>query len=312
MRLRHAWELTKRAVAAWDNDNTLPLGAALAYYAIFSLSPLLVIVLALSGLFYRGDSLSYVQAEFAELVGDNAAATIAGAISSVQSSHHGFAATVFSIVILFLGASGVFVQLQNTMNHIWGVKPKPGHFVHDFLKQRLASFTMILGVSFLLLVSLLLSAAVAAMTAYFQHVLPGVNFLWTVDALASFFLVMLVFAAIYKVVPDVHLDWDDVWVGAFVTAILFTSGKSVIGLYLGRSGLGSPFGAAASVFVILAWVYYSSQILFLGAEFTKVFSEHRRSCVLPVQGAETVTEEARQRERGEMESLDSYRTMKSA
>jgi len=312
MRLRHGWEITKRAVAAWYNDDTLPLGAALAYYAIFSLSPLLVIVLAFTGLFYKGNNLLHVHAEMAELVGDNAATAITSAISAVQSSQHGFVATVFSIAILFLGASGVFVQLQNTMNRIWGVKPKAGHYLHDFLKQRLMSFAMILGVSFLLVVSLILSAAVAAMTAYFQHVLPGANLLWTVDALASFVLVMLVFASIFKIVPDVRLDWDDVWVGAFVTAALFTVGKSLIGFYLGNSGLGSAFGAAASVFVILAWVYYSSQILFLGAEFTKVYSEHRRSCILPVPGAEPVTEEARQRERGEMESLDSHRRKKSA
>src|SRR5262245_48271485 len=146
MRLRHGWELTKRAVAAWNNDDTLPLGAALAYYAIFSLSPLLVIVLALSGLFYKGNNLLHVHAEMAELVGDNAATAITSAISAVHSSPHGFVATIFSIAILFLGASGVFVQLQNTMNRIWGVKPKPGHYLHDFLKQRLASFAMILGV----------------------------------------------------------------------------------------------------------------------------------------------------------------------
>jgi membrane protein len=313
MRLSHGWELTKSAVAAWNKDDTLPLGAALAYYASFSISPLLVIVLAVSGFFYRGDSFSYVRSEIAGLVGNKAAIAIASAIESVQSSTHGLAATLFSLVILFLGASGVFVQLQNSMNQIWGVKPKPGHFVRDLLKQRLISFAMILGVSFLLLVSLLFSAAVAAITAYFQYLLPGADFVWyTLDTMASFVLVVLVFASIYKVVPDVHIDWGDVWVGAFVTAIFFTGGKFLIGFYLGRSGIGSAFGAAASIFVILAWVYYSSQILFLGAEFTKVYSEHRRSCVRPVRGAEPVSEEARLRERGEMQTIDSERTKRSA
>jgi membrane protein len=145
-------------------------------------------------------------------------------------------------------------------------------------------------VSFLLLVSLLLSAAIAAITAYFRYLSPANDFLWyTLDAVTSFIMVLLILAAIYKVVPDVHIDWNDVWVGAFITAILFTLGKSLIGFYLGRSGIGSAFGAAASVFVILAWVYYSSQILFLGAEFTKVYSENRRLCVRPVRGAEYVT-----------------------
>jgi len=193
------------------------------------------------------------------------------------------------------------------------VKPKPGRFLRDFLKQRLISFAMILGVSFLLLVSLLLSAAVAAITAYFRHLLPVTDFVWyALDATASFLIVVLIFAAIYKVLPDVHIDWDDVWAGAFITAILFTAGKFLIGFYLGRSGIGSAFGAAASVFVILAWVYYSSQILFLGAEFTKVYSEHHRFCVRPVRGALSVTQEARQRERGEMDDLDQERTNKSA
>jgi len=313
MKLSHGWDLTKKAFAAWNNDNTFQLGAALAYYASFSISPLLVIALAVSSFFYSGDSFSYIHSEIAGLVGNSAAIAIAGAIASVRRSQHGLAATMFSVVILFLGASGVFVQLQNSLNQIWGVKPKPGHFLRDFLKQRLLSFAMIIGVSFLLLVSLLLSAGVAAVTAYFHYLLPGADFAWyALDAVVSFLLVVLIFAAIYKVLPDVHIDWGDVWAGAFITAILFTAGKFLIGFYLGRSGIGSAFGAAASVFVILAWVYYSSQILFLGAEFTKVYSEHHRFCVRPVRGALSVTGEARKRERGETDSLDQERTNKSA
>ena len=313
MKLSHGWDLTKKAFAAWNNDNTFQLGAALAYYASFSISPLLVIALAVSSVFYSGDSFSYIHSEIAGLVGDNAATAIAGAIASVRQSQHGLAATIISVVILFLGASGVFVQLQNSLNQIWGVKPKPGHFLRDFLKQRVLSFAMIIGVSFLLLVSLLLSAAVAAITAYFRYLLPGVDFAWyALDAVVSFLLVVLIFAAIYKVLPDVHIDWGDVWAGAFITAILFTAGKFLIGFYLGRSGIGSAFGAAASVFVILAWVFYSSQILFLGAEFTKVYSEHHRFCVRPVRGALSVTGEARKRERGETDNLDQERTNKSA
>jgi membrane protein len=313
MRWIQGWDLTKSAIAAWNIDKTLPLGAALAYYASFSISPLLVIILAVSGLFYTGDSFSYVRSALANFVGDSAATAISGAIQSSRSSRHAFAATVFSLAILFLGASSVFVQLQNALNQIWGVKPKPGHFVRDLMKQRLISFAMIFGVSFLLLVSLMLSAAVAAITAYFHYLLPGADFVWyALDAFGSFSVTILVFAATYKVVPDVDIDWADVWVGALVAAILFTGGKFVIGFYLGRSGIGSAFGAAASVFVILAWVYYSSQILFLGAEFTKVYSELRRAYVSPVFGAEPVTKEARQRERGEMGAIASERTKRSA
>ena len=289
MKLSHCWELTKKALAAWNNDSTLPLGAALAYYATFSISPLLVITLAVSGFFYRGDSSSYVRSRIADLVGDNAATAIAGAIASVRYSEHGLAATVLSVVILFLGASAVFVQLQNALNKIWGVRPNSGGLVRDFLKQRLISFAMILGLSVFLLISVFFSAAVAAITAYFRYLLPGADILWyALDAGASFPLLMLIFAAVYKVLPDVHIEWDDVWVGAFITAILFTGGKFLIGFYLGRSGIGSAFGAASSVFMILAWVYYSSQILFLGAEFTKVYSEHRRLSLRLIRGARSV------------------------
>jgi len=289
MKLSHCWELTKKALAAWNNDSTLPLGAALAYYATFSISPLLVITLAVSGFFYRGDSSSYVRSRISDLVGDNAATAIAGAIASVRYSEHGLAATVLSVVILFLGASAVFVQLQNALNKIWGVTPNSGGLVRDFLKQRLISFAMILGLSVFLLISVFFSAAVAAITAYFRYLLPGADILWyALDAGASFPLLMLIFAAVYKVLPDVHIEWDDVWVGAFITAILFTAGKFLIGFYLGRSGIGSAFGAASSVFMILAWVYYSSQILFLGAEFTKVYSDHRRLSLRLIRGARSV------------------------
>jgi membrane protein len=280
----------------WNNDNTLQLGSSLAYYAIFSISPLLIIVIEVIGLFYNGNSSGYIRSEIAVLIGDNAATALAGTINSVQASEHGRTATVISVVLLLIGASGVFVQLQNAMNQIWGVMPKPGHFMKDFLKQRLVSFAMILGFSFLLLISLLISAALAAITGYFQFLLPGTNSFWHIlDALVSFLVVTLVFASIYKVMPDVRIDWNDVWVGAFVTAVLFTAGKSLIAFYLGRSGIGSAFGAAGSVLVFLAWVYYSSQILFLGAEFTKAYSEERGLCVRPARGAKAVTEDARER-----------------
>jgi len=297
--LQMLWKVSKRAAIEWYNDNTLQLGSSLAYYAIFSISPLLIIAIEVIGFFYRGDSFGYIHSEIAMLIGENAATAIASTVQSVQASGHGHAATVISIVLLLLGASGVFVQLQNAMNQIWGVTPKPGRFVKDFLKQRLVSFAMILGFSFVLLVSLLISAALAAVTGYFQFLVPGANSLWHLfDALISFAVTTLVFASIYKVMPDVRIGWKDVWVGAFVTAILFTAGKSLIGFYLGRSGVGSAFGAAGSVLVILAWVYYSSQILFLGAEFTKAYSEERGRCVRPAPGAEAVTEEARERALG--------------
>jgi membrane protein len=202
---------------------------------------------------------------------------------------------------LLIGASTVFGELQAALNRVWGVQPQPGRFWRFLFKQRLISFAMILGISFLMLVSLLISATLAAITGYFEHLIPGANVLWhLLDACVSFSIVVVLFAAIYKIVPDVHIDWQDVWTGAIVTAVLFTAGKAAISFYIGRTGVGSAYGAAGSVLIILAWVYYSSQILFLGAEFTKLYAEQRRFAVRPLSGAEAVTDEAKQRARGEI------------
>src|SRR5262249_55715353 len=187
----------------------------------------------------------------------------------------------------------------NALNRVWGVQPKPGHFWRDLFKQRMISFAMILGISFLLLVSLVISALLAAITGYFQYLLPGENAAWHIlDAAVSFAITVVLFAAIFKIIPDVHIDWQDVWTGGVVTALLFVGGKNAIGFYLGRGGVGSAYGAAGSILILLAWVYYSSQILFLGAVFTKLYAEQRRFCVRPIKGAAAVTEEAKQRQRG--------------
>jgi membrane protein len=287
-----------KAIKAWSNENALEWGAALAYYTAFSIAPLLIIALSIVGLVYKGDSLSYIHYQIASLVGENAAGAITSAIRSIRTSEHGFAANVISVIVLLLGASSVFGQLQNALNRIWGVEPKPGHFWQDLFKQRLISFAMVLGISFLLLVSLVISAVLAAITGYFHYLLPGADVLWNMlDAGVSFAIVVVLFAAMFKIIPDVHIDWKDVWTGAIFTAILFVIGKAAIGYYLGRSGVGSAYGAAGSVLVVLAWVYYSSQIVFLGAEFTKLYTEEHRSRVKPVQGAEAVTKEAKRRER---------------
>jgi membrane protein len=202
--------------------------------------------------------------------------------------------------VLLVGASTVFAQLQTVLNRIWGVQPKPGHFWRDLFKQRLMSFAMVIGVGFVLLVSLVLSAILAMMTDYFSYLLPGAGVLWQfLDVALSFSVITFLFAAIFKVVPDVHIDWRDVWVGAFITALLFIAGKTAIGYYLGRSGVESAYGAAGSMLVLLAWVYYSSQILFFGAEFTKLHAEEHGSRVKPTPGVEAVSVQAKQRARGE-------------
>jgi membrane protein len=294
------WTLLKKSFWAWANENALEWGAALAYYTAFSIAPLLVIALSIAGIFYEGDSLSYVHGHIKGLVGENAAAILTTAIQSIRNSERGAFASGASIVMLLIGASSVFGQLQNVLNRIWGVQPKPGHYWSDLFKQRLLSFAMVIGVSFVLLVSLILSAILAMITDYFSYLLPGAGVLWQLlDVGVSFSIITFLFALIFKVVPDVSVEWRDVWLGALITAILFVGGKTAIAYYLGRSGVGSAYGAAGSLLLVLAWVYYSSQILFFGAEFTKLHAEERRAQVLPIPGVKPVSEQAKQRARGE-------------
>jgi membrane protein len=300
------WVLLKKSFWAWANENALEWGAALAYYTAFSIAPLLLIALSIAGFFYEGDSLSYVHSHIAGIVGSNAATAVTGAIRSIRSSGGGTFANVISVVVLLVGASSVFGQLQTVLNRIWGVQPKPGHFWRDLLIQRLISFAMVIGVSFVLLVSLILSAILAMITDYFSYLLPGLGIFWQfLDAGLSFSIITFLFAAIFKIVPDVDLSWREVWLGAVVTALLFVLGKTAIAYYLGRSGVESAYGAAGSVLVILAWVYYSSQILFFGAEFTKFHAEENRARVKPIPGVEAISNGAKRRaRRQEPASLD--------
>jgi len=283
------WELTAQVFTAWRNDSALQLGAALAYYAVFSISPFLIIILSVAGLFNKGDSSAYMHSEIEALAGAGAADMITSTINSVHSSGHSVAVTVGSILLLFVSASGFFVQLQSSMNQIWGVKPRAGHFWTDFLKERLLSFGMILGVGFLLMLPMILSGGLSVEGEYFARLFPGANWLGEIwDGSMSFAIVVLVFASIFKVVPDVGIGWNEVWTGALLTAVLFTGGKLAIAWYLGHSSLGAAFGAAGSILAVLAWVYYTSQILFFGAEFTKIYAEQKRISIEPLKGAQSV------------------------
>src|SRR5499426_391966 len=270
-----AWELIKQTIKEWKADEAPRLGASLAYYALFSLAPLLVIVIAIVGFVYKGDTVGQIQRQVQSLAGADAAKTIAVAIHNAGTFGHGTIATIVSFVVLSLGATGVFSELHTTMNKIWKVRRHDYGLVWGVLKDRFASFTMVLVIAFLLLVSMILSAVLSAVTAYFSYLLPGANFLWHIaDLLTSFGAVTLLFALLFRYVPDERVTWRDVWIGAAATALLFDIGKLLIGFYIGKSGVGSMFGAAGSVVVILAWVYYSSQLVFLGAEFTHVYAKH--------------------------------------
>jgi len=274
------------------------MGAALAYYSMFSLAPLLLIVVGVVSLVFgeqaaRGEILGQIQ----NTVGGPAAAAIEQVLKNANQSGTGPMATVIGIVVLLFGASGVFVELQDSLNTIWKVKPRPGLGLWALVRDRLLSFSVILGTGFLLIVSLVVSAGLEALRQFaapFAAQLPGGPWLWLVlNLLLSFALLGLLFAMIYRLLPDVEIAWGDVWFGALVTTVLFTLGKYLIGLYLAHSSLTSAFGAAGSVLVILAWVYYSAQIFLFGAALTRVHAIHRGSHIVPSPNAEPVTAEDR-------------------
>jgi len=272
-----AWDLMKQTIDEWQEDEAPRMGASLAYYALFSLTPLLVIVVGIVGFVYKGDTVGQIQRQVQSLVGTDAAKTIAAAIHNAGTFGDGVMATIASCVVLSLCATGVFSELHTAMNKIWKVRRRHDGFIMGALKDKFASFVMVLAIAFLLLVSMIVSAILSAVTAYFSYLLPGTNVVWHItDLVVSFGAATLLFALLFRYVPDERVTWRDVWVGAVATALLFDIGKFLIGFYIGKSSVGSVFGAAGSGVVILAWVYYSSQLGYLGAEFTKVYAKYHR------------------------------------
>jgi membrane protein len=295
MTLKTVWGLLKDTASDWKEDKADRLAAALAFYTVLSLAPLVVIAVAVAGLVVGEEAArGQLSGQISALVGPDAAVAIEGILANASKPSAGVIGTIVGAVVLLVGASGVFGELQDSLNTIWEVTPKPGRGVWGFLRDRFFSFTMVLGVGFLLLVSLVISAALAVVGKVFAGALPGGEALWhVINNVVSFAAITTLFALIYKVVPDVKVRWGDVWVGAAVTALLFTLGKIGIGLYLGKSTVASAYGAAASVVVITVWVYYSAQILFLGAEFTQVYARTFGSRIEPSKNAMPITPEAR-------------------
>ncbi len=287
--------LLKTSLAEWSEDKAPRLAAALAYYTVFSLAPLLVIVIAIAGLVFGEEAArGALSAQIEGLVGTTGAQAIEEMIKGASQRESGIVATVIGVATLLLGASGLFGQLQDALNTIWEVQPKPNQGIVATIKQRFFSFTMVLGTGFLLLVSLVISAVLAGVVQYFQGILPGADWVWqAVNVVVGLAVTTLLFGLIFKIIPDVEIDWSDVWIGAAATAVLFSIGRLLLGLYLGRSSFGSTYGAAGSLVVLLIWIYYSAQILFLGAEFTQVYANSFGSRVEPSPNAVAVTEEAR-------------------
>ena len=292
MNVKSGFSLIKESFQEWQKDGALDLGAALAFYTIFSLAPLLLVALAVAGLLWdRGQIQGQLIAQIQGLVGPQGAQAVQMMLANAGRHGSGVLATVIGVVTILFGATGVFVQLQTALNRVWNVEAKPGLGIWSFVKTRLISFGMVLGVGFLLLVSLVVSTAVSAVGKWATGLLPGSETLMQVVTFAiSFALITFLFALMYKYLPDVEIGWRDVWIGAVVTALLFTLGKFLIGLYLGKSSIASTYGAAGSLVVLLLWIYYSSQILFLGAEFTQVYATHYGSQIKPSKHAVPVVE----------------------
>lgn len=283
------WAMLKDTVMQWIEDDPFQLAAALSYYTLFSMTPLLIIVIAVAGfVFSREAAEGQIVGAIEEMIGGQSAQAIQGMIQNASSQPTtGMFSALVGIVALIFGAAGVVGQLQTSLNTIWGVEPKPGQGVWGLVRQRVNTFAMILGIGFLLLVSLVISAIVTGLAQFAGTIFGGAEFFaHMLDLVVSFVLVTALFAMIYKFLPDARIQWRDVWIGAALTSVLFTGGKLLIGLYLGRSSVTSIYGAAGSLITVLLWVYYSSLIFFLGAEFTQVYASRYGFGVAPAENAE--------------------------
>lgn len=290
MNLKGLWMLVKDTFVQWSEDNPFQLAAALAYYTLFSMAPLLMIAIAVAGLvFGREASQNQVIGIIEDLVGVQGARAIQAMIETAgQKPDSGVFAAGVGIILLLLGAGGVVEQLQHSLNTIWRVAPKTGRGIRGFLLDRLLSFSMVLSVGFLLLVSLVISAALTAVSGIVGGFLPiEAATAHILDLLVSFAFITLLFAVIYKFVPDVRIAWRDVWVGAATTSLLFSVGKFLIGFYLGHSTVTSIYGAAGSLVTLLLWVYYSSLMFFFGAELTQVYATRYGSKVTSAENAQS-------------------------
>jgi membrane protein len=273
-------QLLKTAFNAWLDDYAPSMGAALAFYTVFSIAPLLLVVISVAGLLFgEAAARSEIMEQLAQLMGADSAQTVGALLDSLNRPREGMVGTIVGVTVMLVGATTVFAELQDAMDRIWRAPaPPPGGGVWRFLRTRLLSMGMVLGIGFLLMVSLVLSAASAALGKWSTPWLSGVALVADgVNFGLSFSFVAAVCAMIYKWMPRVPVAWRDVWVGAVITALLFTLGKTLIGIYIGRSGVASAFGAAASLVVLLLWVYYSAQVFLLGAEFTSAYARQRGS-----------------------------------
>jgi membrane protein len=297
--LSNSFGLLKQTFSEWLEDKAPQLGAALAYYTVFSLAPLVLVLLAIVGLIFHNDpggAWNKITEQMSYFLDKSAVDVVQNIAQKAAQPNKSVLATVVGVLLALFGASGVFGQLQDALNTVWGVKAKPGAGIWGFLRSRFLSFAMVGGICFLLLVSLTLESLLKGFSHYAQSVLPG----GIVIALAVYWVfdlavVILLFAIIFKFLPDAEIRWRDVWIGAAMTAIFFAIGKWALGLYLGSGSAASAYGAASSLITLLLWVYYSSQILLFGAEFTQVYANRAGRDIKPAEHAIRVqTKEVKQ------------------
>ena len=281
--------LLKQTFSEWLDDKVPQLGAALAYYTVFSLAPLVLLLLAIVGFLFRNDpagAWQKVTEQMSYFLDKSAIDVVQGIAQKASQPNKGVLATSIGILLALFGASGVFGQLQDALNTIWGVKTKPGVGIMGFIRSRFLSFAMVAGVCFLLLVSLVLESLLKSLSHYVQAMLPGgIVIALVVYSIFDLGVVVLLFASIFKFLPDVKIQWRDVWIGALMTAIFFAVGKWALGLYLGSGAAASAYGAASSLITLLLWIYYSSQILLFGAEFTQVYAARAGRALVPAKYA---------------------------
>jgi len=274
----------KKVILEFFDDNVLKYSASLSYYTVFSLAPMLIIIISICGfLFGREAVQGQVYNEIKDLVGADAAFQIQDTIKNIHLTKDTPVATIVSIVVLILGGTAIFGEIQDSLNKIWGLKVKTKKAWWKLVLSRLLSFSLVISLGFVLMVSLLLNALIALVGNHLNKLVSGIGkvFIPVIDNLLTFIITAIVFAVIFKVLPDAKIKWKDVSVGAFVTAVLFTLGKIAIGWYLGRSNMATIYGAAGSVVIIMVWAYYSSLILYLGAEFTKVYAKEFGTRIQP-------------------------------
>ncbi|MEY2547067.1 MAG: rane protein [Verrucomicrobiota bacterium] len=284
--------LLKQTASEWSEDKAPQLGAALAYYTVFSLAPLVLLLLAIVGVLFRKDpagAWSRMTEQMSMFLDAGAVKMVQDIAQKAAQPGKGVPATIIGIALALFGASGVFGQLQDALNTIWGVKAKPGRGIWGFLRARFASFAMVAGVCFLLLVSLTFEAILKVISQYLEATFPGGSgFAFALYFIVDLALIAFLFAMMFKFVPDAKIKWRDVWVGGVLTAIFFLIGKWALGIYLASGAAASAYGAASSLITLLLWVYYSAQILLFGAEFTQVYSDRYGSHVKPNEFAVSV------------------------